>query len=45
MSVGVKGDGSPTEFVCKDNVSEIYNILLDGMNDYTTDSRGDVGAW
>lgn len=45
VSVGVKGDGSPTEFVCKDNVSEIYNILLDGMNDYTTDSRGDVGAW
>ncbi|KAJ6660421.1 hypothetical protein lerEdw1_017845, partial [Lerista edwardsae] len=45
LSVGVKAEGSPTEFVCKDNVAEIYNILLDGMNDYTTDSRGDVGAW
>ncbi|XP_066474680.1 tubulin-specific chaperone D [Tiliqua scincoides] len=45
LSVGVKGEGSPTEFVCRDNVAEIYNILLDGMNDYTTDSRGDVGAW
>ncbi|KAL8163090.1 UNVERIFIED_CONTAM: hypothetical protein K2H54_007852, partial [Gekko kuhli] len=45
LTVGVKGDGSPTEFVCKNNVAQIYNTLLDGLNDYTTDSRGDVGAW
>ncbi|XP_060109373.1 tubulin-specific chaperone D [Heteronotia binoei] len=45
LTVGVKGEGSPTEFVCKNNVAQIYNILLDGLNDYTTDSRGDVGAW
>lgn len=45
LTVGVNGEGSPNEFVCKSNVTEIYNILLDGLNDYTTDSRGDVGAW
>ncbi|XP_053149234.1 tubulin-specific chaperone D [Hemicordylus capensis] len=45
LTVGVKGEGSPTEFVCKTNVAQIYNTLLDGLNDYTTDSRGDVGAW
>ncbi|KAM3846756.1 tubulin-specific chaperone D isoform 2-T2 [Vipera latastei] len=45
LTVGVNGEGSPNEFVCKRNVTEIYNILLDGLTDYTTDSRGDVGAW
>nr|XP_008102511.1 PREDICTED: tubulin-specific chaperone D [Anolis carolinensis] len=45
QTIGVKGDGSPNEYVCKNNVAQIYNILLDGLNDYTTDSRGDVGAW
>ncbi|XP_054834782.1 tubulin-specific chaperone D [Eublepharis macularius] len=45
MTAGVKGEGSPTEFVCKSNVAQIYDILLDGLNDYTTDNRGDVGAW
>ncbi|XP_058024468.1 tubulin-specific chaperone D [Ahaetulla prasina] len=45
LTVGVNGEGSPDEFVCKSNVTEIYNIFLDGLNDYTTDSRGDVGAW
>nr|XP_020641570.1 tubulin-specific chaperone D [Pogona vitticeps]XP_020641571.1 tubulin-specific chaperone D [Pogona vitticeps]XP_020641572.1 tubulin-specific chaperone D [Pogona vitticeps] len=45
LTVGVKGEGSPAEFVCKNNIGQIYSILLDGLNDYTTDSRGDVGAW
>ncbi|XP_077183676.1 tubulin-specific chaperone D isoform X1 [Paroedura picta] len=45
LTVRVKGEGSPTEFVCRNNVAQIYNTLLDGLNDYTTDSRGDVGAW
>ncbi|XP_061472447.1 tubulin-specific chaperone D isoform X2 [Rhineura floridana] len=45
LAVGVKGDGSPSEVVCKSNVVQIYNTLLDGLKDYTTDSRGDVGAW
>uniref|UniRef100_A0A6I8PQA5 Tubulin-specific chaperone D n=1 Tax=Ornithorhynchus anatinus TaxID=9258 RepID=A0A6I8PQA5_ORNAN len=42
-SVGVKADGSPAEVVCAENVALIYSTLLGCMNDYTTDSRGDVG--
>lgn len=45
QTVGVKGDGSQQEFVCRDNVDEIYATLLTGVTDYTTDSRGDVGGW
>uniref|UniRef100_A0A8C3SV97 Tubulin-specific chaperone D n=1 Tax=Chelydra serpentina TaxID=8475 RepID=A0A8C3SV97_CHESE len=45
QTVGVKRDGPQDEFVCKDNVIQIYMMLLNGMSDYTTDSRGDVGAW
>ncbi|KAM4664656.1 tubulin-specific chaperone D [Discoglossus pictus] len=44
-TVGVQADGSPEYVVCRENVPLIYNMLLDCMNDYTTDSRGDVGAW
>ncbi|XP_075702014.1 tubulin-specific chaperone D [Rhinoderma darwinii] len=45
QSVGVDAAGSPSEVVCRDNVTLIYNTMLNCMNDYTTDSRGDVGAW
>ncbi|NXD41875.1 TBCD protein, partial [Copsychus sechellarum] len=45
QTVGVKGDGSQQEYVCKDNVDQIYGTLLTGVTDYTTDSRGDVGGW
>ncbi|NXT30244.1 TBCD protein, partial [Syrrhaptes paradoxus] len=45
QTVGVKGEGSPEEYVCKDNIAQIYATLLGGVNDYTTDSRGDVGGW
>uniref|UniRef100_A0A674K048 Tubulin-specific chaperone D n=1 Tax=Terrapene triunguis TaxID=2587831 RepID=A0A674K048_9SAUR len=45
QTVGVKRNGPQDEFVCKDNVVQIYTMLLNGMSDYTTDSRGDVGAW
>ncbi|XP_019357997.1 PREDICTED: tubulin-specific chaperone D [Gavialis gangeticus] len=45
QTVGVKREGSQDEFVCKDNIVQIYTTLLHGMTDYTTDSRGDVGAW
>ncbi|NXS06431.1 TBCD protein, partial [Neodrepanis coruscans] len=45
QTVGVKGGGSQEEFVCRDNVDEIYTTLLNGVTDYTTDSRGDVGGW
>ncbi|XP_053566294.1 tubulin-specific chaperone D [Bombina bombina] len=45
QTVGVDAEGSQTEALCRENVPLIYNTLLDCMNDYTTDSRGDVGAW
>ncbi|MEE6506740.1 hypothetical protein FKM82_007829 [Ascaphus truei] len=45
QTVGVRADASQSEAVCRENVSLIYNTLLGCMNDYTTDSRGDVGAW
>uniref|UniRef100_A0A8U7NA86 Tubulin-specific chaperone D n=1 Tax=Corvus moneduloides TaxID=1196302 RepID=A0A8U7NA86_CORMO len=44
QTVGVKGDGSQQEYVCRDNVDQIYATLLTGVTDYTTDSRGDVGG-
>ncbi|NXS30951.1 TBCD protein, partial [Pomatostomus ruficeps] len=45
QTVGVKGDGSQQEYLCRDNVEEVYATLLAGVTDYTTDSRGDVGGW
>ncbi|NWW17719.1 TBCD protein, partial [Falcunculus frontatus] len=45
QTVGVKGDGSQQEYVCRDNIDQIYATLLTGVTDYTTDSRGDVGGW
>lgn len=44
-TVGVNEEGPCDEVVCQSNVNQIYNTLLDCMNDYTTDSRGDIGAW
>ncbi|CAJ1075190.1 tubulin-specific chaperone D [Xyrichtys novacula] len=43
--VGVCAQGSPDSSLCSENVPEVYGTLLTCMNDYTTDSRGDVGAW
>ncbi|NXH11578.1 TBCD protein, partial [Bucco capensis] len=45
QTMGVKAEGSQDEYVCKDNVAQIYATLLSGVTDYTTDSRGDVGGW
>ncbi|TRZ19305.1 hypothetical protein HGM15179_007783 [Zosterops borbonicus] len=45
QTAGVKGDGSQQEYVCRENVDQIYATLLTGVTDYTTDSRGDVGGW
>lgn len=42
---GVCHQGSPDSVLCEKNVPEVYGSLLDCMSDYTTDSRGDVGAW
>ncbi|KAJ8384713.1 hypothetical protein AAFF_G00199190 [Aldrovandia affinis] len=44
-TVGVSAQGSVDAVLCADNVSQVYCALLDCLSDYTTDSRGDVGAW
>ncbi|XP_068120196.1 tubulin-specific chaperone D-like [Hyperolius riggenbachi] len=45
QTVGVQTDGSLNDSLCRENVPLVYNTLLNCMDDYTTDSRGDVGAW
>ncbi|XP_028455921.1 tubulin-specific chaperone D isoform X2 [Perca flavescens] len=45
VKAGVSAHGSPDSALCSKNVAEVYGALLNSMNDYTTDSRGDVGAW
>ncbi|XP_066237763.1 tubulin-specific chaperone D isoform X2 [Saccopteryx leptura] len=45
QTVGARAEGSPDEVVCRENASQVYCTLLDCLSDYTTDSRGDVGAW
>ncbi|KAK7939149.1 hypothetical protein WMY93_002475 [Mugilogobius chulae] len=45
VKAGVCANGSPDSVLCSENVSEVYEVLLNSLNDYTTDSRGDVGAW
>lgn len=41
----MRAEGAPDEVVCRENVAQIYGTLLACLRDYTTDSRGDVGAW
>lgn len=45
MKAGVCAQGSPDSVLCSENIAAVYNVLLSGLNDYTLDSRGDVGAW
>ncbi|KAF5903647.1 tubulin-specific chaperone D, partial [Clarias magur] len=45
VTVGVCAQASPDSTLCEGNVNGVYEALLDCMNDYTTDSRGDVGSW
>ncbi|KAM6175778.1 tubulin-specific chaperone D isoform 2-T2 [Erethizon dorsatum] len=45
QTVGVKAEAVPDEALCRQNVAQVYTTLLGCMGDYTTDSRGDVGAW
>lgn len=45
VAVGVCAQGRPDQVLCEDNIRPVYEALLGCMNDYSTDSRGDVGAW
>jgi tubulin-specific chaperone D len=31
--------------VSTDHIIQLYNALISGLEDYTTDERGDVGSW
>uniref|UniRef100_A0A671T5E5 Tubulin-specific chaperone D n=1 Tax=Sinocyclocheilus anshuiensis TaxID=1608454 RepID=A0A671T5E5_9TELE len=44
VAVGVCAQGSPDRVLCEGNIRPVYEALLGCMNDYSTDSRGDVGA-
>ncbi|EDV27936.1 uncharacterized protein TRIADDRAFT_21306, partial [Trichoplax adhaerens] len=44
-TVGVQKFGNIEQCFCLDNIPSAYNALLTALNDYTIDSRGDVGAW
>lgn len=37
-------DGSPSSVLCQSNINKIFQTLFASMTDYTTDSRGDIGA-
>ncbi|XP_030646101.1 tubulin-specific chaperone D [Chanos chanos] len=45
VTVGVSAQGSPDSVLCAGNIRAVYEALLGCMSDYSTDSRGDVGAW
>ena len=45
QTVGLETDGNPEDVICKDNISMIFTALLAALKDYSTDQRGDVGAW
>uniref|UniRef100_A0A8C1BK19 Tubulin-specific chaperone D n=1 Tax=Cyprinus carpio carpio TaxID=630221 RepID=A0A8C1BK19_CYPCA len=45
VAVGVCAQGSPDRVLCEGNIRPVYEALLGCMNDYSMDSRGDVGAW
>ncbi|KAM8845147.1 tubulin-specific chaperone D isoform 1-T1 [Spinachia spinachia] len=45
VKVPVCAHACPESALCSENIADLYGSLLNRMNDYTTDSRGDVGAW
>ncbi|XP_077590040.1 tubulin-specific chaperone D isoform X2 [Stigmatopora nigra] len=45
MKAGVSAGGPPSSFLCPENIAGVYDVLLGSLDDYTTDGRGDVGAW
>ncbi|XP_033744746.1 tubulin-specific chaperone D-like [Pecten maximus] len=45
QTVGVDNDGEQSQVLCSHNIPEVYDTFFLAMQDYTLDSRGDVGAW
>ena len=42
--MGVSTSGSCDQCLCHGNVDVVYKSLFAAMEDYTKDSRGDIGA-
>ena len=42
--MGVSTSGSCDQYLCHGNVGVVYKSLFAAMEDYTKDSRGDIGA-
>ena len=45
QTVGVSEEGNPEYGLCCKNVPQIYDVLFTALEDYTRDSRGDVGSY
>lgn len=44
-SVGLSRTGDEERVVTERSLQQLYDAFIAAMNDYTIDSRGDVGAW
>jgi len=44
-TVGVHSEGRPDQVLCFQNLATVYSALFTAAQDYTLDSRGDIGAW
>lgn len=43
-TVGIVADGNEADSICQANLDIIFNSFLGATNDYTLDSRGEIGA-
>ena len=44
-TVGLSRTGDEEQVVTEKSLQQLYDAFIAAMNDYTIDSRGDVGAW
>ena len=44
-TVGLSRTGDEEHVVTESSLSQLYDAFIAALNDYTIDSRGDVGAW
>ncbi|GBM64386.1 Tubulin-specific chaperone D [Araneus ventricosus] len=44
VTVGIISAGNENDSICQSNLDALFNSFLAGTNDYTLDSRGEIGA-
>ncbi|KAK4314199.1 hypothetical protein Pmani_014498 [Petrolisthes manimaculis] len=44
-TLGINANEKECDTVGKDSLTSIYSVLLKSLDDYTTNRRGDIGAW